>query len=163
MRLGGARESSNVEDRRGMGIGGGKMAVGGGCGTLLVIILALIFGVDPSQLLSGGGGPIEAPAPTQQRPGPPRSDEQSQFIRRVLGPAEARLMAMAGGFLLGLSLIAVKWPRGITYPLAFIGTWVAIALFIRAYKLRKGLSVRHEQERGEPPPPPAPEPAREGR
>src|SRR5215204_1807797 len=83
--------------------------------------------------------------------------------RRVLGPAEARLMAMAGGFLLGLSIIAVKWPRAITYPLAFIGTWVAIALFIRAYKLRKGLSVTREKERGEPPPPPAPEPAREGR
>jgi cardiolipin synthase len=80
--------------------------------------------------------------------------------RRVLGPAEARLMAMAGGFLLGLSIIAVKWPRGITYPLAFIGTWVAIALFIRAYKLRKGLSVGHEQGHGESPPP---EPARERR
>ncbi|HEX8148430.1 MAG TPA: phospholipase D-like domain-containing protein [Pyrinomonadaceae bacterium] len=81
--------------------------------------------------------------------------------RRVLGPAEARLMALAGGFLLGLSIIAVKWPRGITYPLAFIGTWVAIALFIRAYKLRKGRSVGQEKARGEPPPPPAP--AREGR
>ena len=66
MRLGGARESSNVEDRRGMGIGGGKMAVGGGCGTLIVIILALVFGVDPSQLLSGGGGPVEGPAPAQR-------------------------------------------------------------------------------------------------
>jgi cardiolipin synthase A/B len=81
--------------------------------------------------------------------------------RRVLGPAEARLMVMAGGFLLGLSIIAVKWPRGITYPLAFIGTWVALALFIRAYKLRRGLHVAREKERGEPPPPP--EPAREGR
>lgn len=81
--------------------------------------------------------------------------------RRVLGPAEARLMAMAGGFLLGLSIIAVKWPRGITYPLAFIGTWVALALFIRAYKLRKGQSVKREKECGDPPPPPAP--GREGR
>jgi uncharacterized protein len=89
MRLGGARESSNVEDRRGMGIGGGKMAVGGGCGTLIIIIIALIFGVDPSQLLSGGGGPVEGPAPTQQqRPGPQQSDTQSQFIRRVLGTTE---------------------------------------------------------------------------
>src|SRR5215210_713640 len=70
--------------------------------------------------------------------------------RRVLGPAEARLMAMAGGFLLGLSVIAVKWPRGITYPLAFIGTWVAIALFIRAFKLRKGLTAAQEKGRGDP-------------
>jgi cardiolipin synthase len=81
--------------------------------------------------------------------------------RRVLGPAEARLMAMAGGFLLGLSLIAIKWPRGITYPLAFVGTWVALALFIRAFKLRKGLTVAQAKGCGDPPPPPAP--AREGR
>lgn len=72
--------------------------------------------------------------------------------RRVLGPAEARLMALAGLVLLGLSVIAVKWPRGITYPLAFIGTWVAIALFIRAYKLRKGARLPHEGEMCEPPP-----------
>jgi cardiolipin synthase len=81
--------------------------------------------------------------------------------RRVLGPAEARLMAMAGGLLLGLSIIAVKWPRGITYPLAFIGTWVALALFIRAYKLHKGAGAARGKERGDPPPPPAP--GREGR
>ncbi|MCA1619717.1 MAG: phospholipase D-like domain-containing protein [Acidobacteria bacterium] len=91
--------------------------------------------------------------------------------RRVLGPAEARLMAMAGVTLLVLSMVAMKWPRGITFPLAFIGTWVALALFIRAYKLHKGtpvgLAAQNEhgktpsqKERGDPPPPPAPE--REG-
>jgi predicted metalloprotease len=71
-----------------MGLGRGGMAVGGGCGTLIIVILALVFGVDPSQFL-GGGGPAEGPAPAQQqRPGPPRSDEQSQFIRKVLGTTE---------------------------------------------------------------------------
>jgi cardiolipin synthase len=75
--------------------------------------------------------------------------------RRVLGPAEARVMAMAATLLLVLSAVAVKWPRGITYPLAFIGTWVALALFIRAYKLRKGVGLAQERGRGEPPPPPA--------
>ena len=89
MRLGGVRESGNVEDRRGMGLGKGGMAVGGGCGTLIIVILALIFGVDPSQLLSGGdAGPVEGPAPTQQRPGPQQSDAAAQFIRRVLGTTE---------------------------------------------------------------------------
>ncbi|HWS87314.1 MAG TPA: phospholipase D-like domain-containing protein [Pyrinomonadaceae bacterium] len=72
--------------------------------------------------------------------------------RRVLGPAEARLMTTAGGILLGLSIIAVKWPRGITYPLAFMGTWIALALFIRAYKLRKGVGVARQGELCEPPP-----------
>lgn len=81
--------------------------------------------------------------------------------RRVLGPAEARLMATAGGLLLGLSIIAVKWPRGITYPLAFVGTWVALSLFIRAYKLHKGEGAAGRKGCGEQPPPPAP--AREGR
>jgi cardiolipin synthase A/B len=72
--------------------------------------------------------------------------------RRVLGPAEARLMGMAGGFLLGLSIIAVKWPRAVTYPLAFIGTWIALALFIRTYKLHKGTSLARGGEMCEPPP-----------
>jgi cardiolipin synthase len=82
--------------------------------------------------------------------------------RRVLGPAEARIMAYAAGLLLLLAIIAVKWPRGITYPLAFFGTWIALALFIRAYKLHKGGSEKKELEKGAPPPPP-PAPAREGR
>jgi cardiolipin synthase len=66
--------------------------------------------------------------------------------RRVLGPAEARIMALAAGLLLALSFIAVKWPRGITYPLAFFGTWVALALFVRAYKLHKGGDAQKKKE-----------------
>jgi predicted metalloprotease len=94
MRLGGARESGNVEDRRGMGLGRGGMAVGGGCGTVILIIVALIFGVDPSQLLSGGGGvgPAEGPAPASRPSGAPgqpqQDDEDARFIRRVLGTTE---------------------------------------------------------------------------
>ena len=92
MKLGGVRESGNVEDRRGMGFGRGGMAVGGGCGTLIVIILALIFGVDPSQFLGGGTGPAEGPPPAE-RPGgapgqPPQDDEDSRFIRKVLATTE---------------------------------------------------------------------------
>jgi predicted metalloprotease len=76
-----------------MGLGRGGMAVGGGCGTLIVVILALIFGVDPSQFLSGGGGPTEGPTAPASRPGgapgqPPQDDEDSRFIRRVLGTTE---------------------------------------------------------------------------
>jgi predicted metalloprotease len=93
MRLGGVRESGNVEDRRGMGFGRGGMAVGGGCGTLIVVILALVFGVDPSQFLSGGGGPAEGPPPAQRpsgAPGQPQqpSDEDSRFVRKVLTTTE---------------------------------------------------------------------------
>ncbi|HEX8294161.1 MAG TPA: neutral zinc metallopeptidase [Pyrinomonadaceae bacterium] len=90
MRLGGARESGNVEDRRGFGLPGGGMAVGGGCGTVILVILALVFGVDPSQLLGGGGaGPQEGPPPAA-RTGPQQQggDAESQFVRRVLGTTE---------------------------------------------------------------------------
>ncbi|MDQ3806486.1 MAG: hypothetical protein M3416_21970, partial [Acidobacteriota bacterium] len=57
--------------------------------------------------------------------------------RRLLGPAEARVMAVAAAALLLLSVVAVKWPRVVTFPLAFFGTWTAIALVIRAYKLHR--------------------------
>jgi predicted metalloprotease len=88
MRLGGERESSNVEDQRGGGgIGRGGLAVGGGIGTLAIALLALLFGVDPSQLLNGGQDGAPAP-PGQTQQAPPRDDEMSQFVRRVLGSTE---------------------------------------------------------------------------
>jgi len=68
--------------------------------------------------------------------------------RRVLGPAEARIMFMAAGVLLLLSIVAVEWPRGVTFPLAFIGTWVSIATFIRAWKLHRGAA---REAKGDPP------------
>jgi predicted metalloprotease len=43
------------------GSAGGRIAVGGG-GSLVVLILALIFGLDPSGLLGGSTGTGEAPA-----------------------------------------------------------------------------------------------------
>lgn len=42
------RESTNIEDRRGMS--GGKIAIGGGMG-IVILLLALLFGADPRQLL----------------------------------------------------------------------------------------------------------------
>jgi predicted metalloprotease len=55
----GRQESQNVEDRRGIGT---KVAIaGGGLGTVIVIIVALVIGVDPQQLGNtlgnGQGGP----------------------------------------------------------------------------------------------------------
>ena len=59
MRWRSERESSNIEDRRGMS--GGKIAIGGGLGTLAILILAAIFGINPQQLLQI--------APDQNEPG----------------------------------------------------------------------------------------------
>ena len=57
--------------------------------------------------------------------------------RRVLGPAEARVMALSAGVLLLLSIVAVKWPRVVAFPLAFFGMWSALALAIRSYRLHR--------------------------
>ena len=88
MRWRGGRESGNVEDRRGMGRGG--LAVGGGLGTLVIILLAAFCGIDPSQLLQETGPPPDggAGAPAERRTGNPEEDEQAQFSRVVLGYTE---------------------------------------------------------------------------
>lgn len=46
----GRRGSTNVEDRRGMG---GKTLVGGGIGSIILVIVVLFMGGDPSDILSG--------------------------------------------------------------------------------------------------------------
>ncbi len=59
--------------------------------------------------------------------------------RRVLDPAEARLMAGAGAVLLVLTLLCALWPRLVAIPLAAGGAWLTIAVFIKAWRLyRKG-------------------------
>ena len=85
MRWRGERQSENVEDRRGMS-GGGKI-IGGGLGGLVVLVIALLMGADPRQLLEQ--------APTQPSSGPQTSrpagapeEEQVQFIRVVLASTE---------------------------------------------------------------------------
>ena len=91
MRLDDLRPSDNVEDRRGEGGGGfggggfGPRMVfgGGGLGLVVVLVLSLFFGVDPSQLLNGGPEPQ-----TRQDSGPRADDADYEFARRVIGSAE---------------------------------------------------------------------------
>lgn len=54
MRWQGGRESDNIEDRRGSPIGG--RLVGGGLGTVALVVIALLFGVDPSTILNSVSG-----------------------------------------------------------------------------------------------------------
>ena len=85
MRWSGSRESQNVEDRRGMSRGG--MAVGGGIGTLLLVLIAMLFGADPRQLLEQM--PSE-PAPATQTAGRtnPEEDQLKRFTAVVLADTE---------------------------------------------------------------------------
>ena len=74
--------------------------------------------------------------------------------RRVLGPAEARVMAGAGLLLLVVSGVAMKWPRVVAIPLAVVMAWVALSLLFRAATLRlHGKGLRWPWHRGGPPEP----------
>jgi predicted metalloprotease len=85
MRWRGERQSSNIEDRR--GLSGGKIAVGGGLGTVLIIIIALIFGADPRQLLEQL--PDNPPSQVQtSRPQNAEEEELKQFVSVVLAKSE---------------------------------------------------------------------------
>jgi cardiolipin synthase len=57
--------------------------------------------------------------------------------RRVLGPAEARLLGAIGIVLLVFSFLAVLWPRLVVVPFAIVAVWVALALLVRAWRLRR--------------------------
>jgi predicted metalloprotease len=84
MRWRGERQSSNIEDRRGMGRGG--MAIGGGLGGIVLIVLALLFGVDPRQLMEQV--PVEGPSTQTSRPTNPQEEELKQFVAVVLASTE---------------------------------------------------------------------------
>ena len=88
MRWRGERESENVEDRRGIRVGGRGVAIGGG-GLLLIIALALFTGQDPTALLEQlTGGPSVSVDPKQAgRDGAP-SDELGRFSSVVLASTE---------------------------------------------------------------------------
>jgi uncharacterized protein len=84
MRWRGERQSTNIEDRRGIG---GKVAVGGGLGTVIVIIIALLFGADPQQVLEQ----LPNNSPEQVQTSQPRSAEEEelrQFTGVVLAKSE---------------------------------------------------------------------------
>ena len=86
MRWRGERQSSNIEDRRGMSRGG--MAVGGGLGGIVLIALALLFGADPRQVLEQVPNSGQVPGQQSSRPINPEEEELKQFVATVLASTE---------------------------------------------------------------------------
>ena len=84
------RESRNVEDRRGQGGrrlgGGGKI----GIGTIVLALIAMYFGIDPSVVLNTSEM-MSPPAIESTQPGQARSpaeDEMARFVSMVLADTE---------------------------------------------------------------------------
>ena len=82
----GLRQSENVEDRRGMSRGG--LAVGGGLGGVVVLIIALLLGADPRQLLEQSRGDGPAAGTQSSRPVNAQEEESKQFSAAVLASTE---------------------------------------------------------------------------
>ncbi len=87
MRWRGGRRSSNIEDRRGMGVG--RKAVGGGLGTIVLVLVALYFGIDPTIILQQG---VHVDSPSTQTTAPyepsDREKELANFVSVVLADTE---------------------------------------------------------------------------
>ncbi|HEX7890541.1 MAG TPA: neutral zinc metallopeptidase [Ramlibacter sp.] len=92
MRWEGNRTSSNVEDQRSSG-GGGGFGLGGGTIGIGTIVVALIggalLGINPLEIIgmmSGGGAPqVQQQGPA---PAPPATDKMGQFVSTVLADTE---------------------------------------------------------------------------
>ena len=86
MRWESGRRSDNIEDRRGMSIGG-KGLIGGGIGTVVIALLALFMGVDPGVVLNqiAQAPPVQQSAP---RPTDPREERLKEFVSVVLADTE---------------------------------------------------------------------------
>ncbi len=87
MRWGDQRQSTNVEDRRGMGRG---IAIGGGgIGVLILAAIVCLLGGDPRQLLETGlpdQSQVQQPSTASNSANPP--DQNRQFIGAIMGNLE---------------------------------------------------------------------------
>ncbi len=98
------KRSRNIEDRRGAkgGLGlprgmrrpmgrGAKRGLGGGLGIIILAVVAMLFGVNPSFLLNGlSDGQVTLPGQGGETGRPLNQDDQAgQFVSAVLGETEA--------------------------------------------------------------------------
>jgi predicted metalloprotease len=89
MRIEDQRRSENIEDRRGMRVGGRAVA-GGGIGIIVIALIAMFLGIDPGVVMQSAQQ-VNVPAAPQQRvetKAPARDDQMADFIAAVLGSTE---------------------------------------------------------------------------
>jgi predicted metalloprotease len=79
------RESDNVEDRRGIGVGAGSLGIGG----IVIVIIAAFLGYDPSDVMNAVQDVQQASPPPDTSKGPRGSpDAMGHFVSKVLGSTE---------------------------------------------------------------------------
>jgi uncharacterized protein len=102
MRWRGRRQSTNIEDdrMRGGAFGGVRIPFGmsgrrlggrsalGGFGLVAFIVIALLLGVDPDQLLTSDAPPSSIGPTSHSVPGPTRPDALREFVAVVLADTE---------------------------------------------------------------------------
>ncbi|MCY1492851.1 putative neutral zinc metallopeptidase [compost metagenome] len=86
-----ARRSDNVQDAG--GVGGGGMRLGGGKGLglggiAIVVVVALLMGEDPLQILGEITQQSASVNPQQQSAMPTGTPEEREFVRAILGDTE---------------------------------------------------------------------------
>ena len=88
MRWQGGRQSENIEDRRGMR---GPVMVGGGLGTLALVVIVMLLGGDPMavlQQLPQGGPPGQAGPGEAVDPENDPDRERKEFVATILADTE---------------------------------------------------------------------------
>ena len=85
MRWRGRERSRNVEDRRGRG---GGLAIGGGIGGIIIVVLGLLFGVDTSNIDLGGALGGSSPSGSGQAATSSEEDRKAEFVGVVLKETE---------------------------------------------------------------------------
>lgn len=79
------KRSTNVDDRRGR-VPGGGLALGGGAG-IIVLVIALLMGADPGQLLEQLQTTTDSPVATEPRTA--EENELADFVSVVLAETES--------------------------------------------------------------------------
>ncbi|MDF1824585.1 MAG: zinc metallopeptidase [Verrucomicrobiales bacterium] len=88
MKWRGRRTSQNVDDRRSRGGGRRPVAMGGGCGLIVIVLLFAVLGGDPVALLEQVGNSGGLTTQYEQPNLSPEQDELAQFISVVLADTE---------------------------------------------------------------------------